>query len=207
MNIGERLREEREKLRYSQEKLGAIGGVQKRAQINYESGERQPDAAYLRGVAQVGVDVQYVLLGVRSANLMEVFISDDFVNETNSERARKVLADVRERGGPPTLPTDEQALLDSYRRCKPEARINLIQMAALLAAGLAPPAATPAGEVPQRDINMVSNKSSGAQVGVNSGTVTDKRKAAKFEGSQQIFQKAPKGDVSGRDIVKGEGKR
>ena len=92
MNIGERLREEREKIGYSQEKLGAIGGVQKRAQINYEAGERQPDAAYLRGVAQVGIDVQYVLLGVRSANLMEVFVSDDFVKETNSEHARKALA-------------------------------------------------------------------------------------------------------------------
>lgn len=179
MNIGERLREEREKLKYSQEKLGAIGGVQKRAQINYESGERQPDAAYLRGVAQVGVDVQYVLLGVRSANLMEVFVSDDFVNETNSERARKLLADVRERGEAPTLPTDEQALLDSYRRCKPEARINLIQMAALLAAGLAPSAATPAKDVPPRDINMVSNKNSGVQVGVNSGTITGPRKTGK----------------------------
>lgn len=28
-----------------------------------------------------------------------------------------------------------------------------------------------------------------------------------FEGSQQIFQKAPKGDIAGRDIVKGGGKR
>lgn len=138
MNIGERLREEREKIGYSQEKLGAIGGVQKRAQINYEAGERQPDAAYLRGVAQVGVDVQYVLLGVRSANLMEVFVSDEFVNETNSEHARKLLAGMRERGASPTLPTDEQALLDSYRRCKSEARVNLIQIAALLAAGVEP---------------------------------------------------------------------
>ena len=28
-----------------------------------------------------------------------------------------------------------------------------------------------------------------------------------FEGSQQIFHKAPKGDIAGRDIVKGGGKR
>lgn len=32
----------------------------------------------------------------------------------------------------------EQVLLDSYRRCKPDARANLIQMAALLSAGVAP---------------------------------------------------------------------
>lgn len=28
-----------------------------------------------------------------------------------------------------------------------------------------------------------------------------------FEGSQQVFHKAPKGDIAGRDIVKGGGKR
>ena len=32
----------------------------------------------------------------------------------------------------------EQVLLDSYRRCKPDAKANLIQMAALLSAGVAP---------------------------------------------------------------------
>lgn len=87
MSVAERLREERERLGLSQSVLGDIGGVKKRAQINYESGERSPDAVYLRGVAQVGVDVQYVLLGVRSANLMDVFVSDEFVRETLAERA------------------------------------------------------------------------------------------------------------------------
>ena len=36
----------------------------------------------------------------------------------------------------PALDAAEQVLLDSYRRCKPEARVNLIQTAALLSAGL-----------------------------------------------------------------------
>lgn len=40
----------------------------------------------------------------------------------------------------PALDSAELSLLDSYRRCKPEARVNLIQTAALLSAGL-PPAA------------------------------------------------------------------
>ncbi|PTT40214.1 transcriptional regulator [Acidovorax sp. HMWF018] len=31
--------------------------------------------------------------------------------------------------------------------------------------------------------------------------------STQFEGSQQIFHKAPKGDIAGRDIVKGGGKR
>lgn len=31
--------------------------------------------------------------------------------------------------------------------------------------------------------------------------------STRFEGSQQVFHKAPKGDIAGRDIVKGGGKR
>lgn len=49
----------------SQTGFADLGGVQKRAQINYEKGERSPDAAYLSAVAGHGVDVTYVLTGVR----------------------------------------------------------------------------------------------------------------------------------------------
>lgn len=61
--IGERLREERELLGLSQPAFAEVGGVQKRAQINYEKDERYPDAAYLAAVAAAGVDVLYVLTG------------------------------------------------------------------------------------------------------------------------------------------------
>lgn len=49
----------------SQEKFGALGGVKKLAQINYEKGERHPDSAYLAAIAAAGVDVLYVLTGER----------------------------------------------------------------------------------------------------------------------------------------------
>lgn len=49
----------------SQTGFADLGGVQKRAQINYEKGERSPDAAYLSAVAGHGVDVTYVLTGIR----------------------------------------------------------------------------------------------------------------------------------------------
>ncbi|WP_182852440.1 XRE family transcriptional regulator [Metapseudomonas otitidis] len=65
-SIGERLREERERLGFNQTAFGAIGGVLKQAQLKYEKGERFPDAAFLEGVAKVGVDVQYVVTGIRS---------------------------------------------------------------------------------------------------------------------------------------------
>lgn len=63
MDIGARLREERERLGYSQEAFGAVGGVLKRAQIHYEKAERNPDAAYLAAIAAIGADVLYVLTG------------------------------------------------------------------------------------------------------------------------------------------------
>lgn len=67
--IGSRLQEERERLSLNQTDFGEIGGVKKRAQINYESGERSPDADYLARLAGGGVDVLYVLTGRRDATL------------------------------------------------------------------------------------------------------------------------------------------
>ena len=61
--IGERLKNERDRLKLTQEQLGAIGGVKRLAQANYENGKRQPDASYLSEIAKVGVDILYVILG------------------------------------------------------------------------------------------------------------------------------------------------
>ena len=66
MSIFLRLREERERLGFSQEAFGVLGGVQKRAQINYEKGERHPDSAYLAAIAAAGADVLYILTGQRA---------------------------------------------------------------------------------------------------------------------------------------------
>ena len=63
--LGQRLRAERERLGLSQTAFWGIGGGQKRAQINYEAGERQPDAAYLAAIAAAGADVLYILTGQR----------------------------------------------------------------------------------------------------------------------------------------------
>ncbi|PTT02751.1 XRE family transcriptional regulator [Pseudomonas sp. HMWF006] len=67
MNIGERLREERERLGYSQSAIGAVGGVKKLAQLKYEQGERFPGADYLAALAKIGVDTLYIITGERSA--------------------------------------------------------------------------------------------------------------------------------------------
>ena len=47
----------------NQEEFARLGGVQKRSQINYEKGERKPDAAYFEGIAAAGANVSYILTG------------------------------------------------------------------------------------------------------------------------------------------------
>ena len=65
VSIGERLREERQRLGLSQPAFGEIGGVTKKTQLLYEVGERQPDTLYLAAIEEAGVDVLYVLTGKR----------------------------------------------------------------------------------------------------------------------------------------------
>lgn len=66
--IGARLRQERERLGLSQRAFGETGGVEANAQGKYESGERTPKGDYLAAVAELGVDVLYVLLGRKTPN-------------------------------------------------------------------------------------------------------------------------------------------
>ena len=70
MSIGERLRNERERLGLTQEQLGSVGGITKLSQFNYENGKRSPSADYLAEIAKVGIDVNYVLFGTRANNAL-----------------------------------------------------------------------------------------------------------------------------------------
>lgn len=63
---GERIREERERLEMSQTAFGAVGGVRKQAQMNYEKGERSPDSLYLAAISKIGADIQYIVTGQRT---------------------------------------------------------------------------------------------------------------------------------------------
>lgn len=74
MGIGERLREERQRLGLAQAEFGTKCGVSKTSQFNYESGERSPDAAYFHLADQLGVDTHYVITGKKAQAA-----NDDFV--------------------------------------------------------------------------------------------------------------------------------
>lgn len=76
------MREERERLGLSQSAFGELGGVLKRAQINYEKGERQPDAAYLSAIADAGADVLYILTG---AKRQSIAVSPDVTTDSNAQ--------------------------------------------------------------------------------------------------------------------------
>lgn len=66
VSLGERLREERERLGLSQTQFGDLAQVTKKTQMLYEGDQRSPKADYLTAIASQGVDVQYVLTGNRS---------------------------------------------------------------------------------------------------------------------------------------------
>lgn len=84
--IGLRLKEERERLGENQTDFAALAGVTRKTLFGYESAERSPPAEALSIWAEHGLDVGYVVTGVR-------------VNTASK----------------PNLPADEQLLLDAYR--------------------------------------------------------------------------------------------
>ncbi|WP_413766237.1 helix-turn-helix domain-containing protein [Ralstonia mannitolilytica] len=65
-SIGARLKEERERLGFSQPAFAAIGGASKGSQLSWEKGTATPNAEFLHEVARVGVDVLYVITGRRN---------------------------------------------------------------------------------------------------------------------------------------------
>lgn len=65
--IGSRLREERVKLKMTQQHFGAVGGVTIDAQYKYERGMRIPKADYLANIHSLGADIYYITTGSRLA--------------------------------------------------------------------------------------------------------------------------------------------
>jgi transcriptional regulator with XRE-family HTH domain len=90
--ISERLRAERLRLGLTQEQLAKAGGVARSAQANYEKGERSPDAQYLAAVASAGVDVAFVVTGLRavpasnSLSARAVVVAENFENLSGDDQ-------------------------------------------------------------------------------------------------------------------------
>ncbi|EHP5887392.1 helix-turn-helix transcriptional regulator [Salmonella enterica] len=68
IHIGDRLREERERLGLSQDELAATASITRKTLYNYENGVRSPDAEALAVWNELGMDVYYVVTGMRLNN-------------------------------------------------------------------------------------------------------------------------------------------
>ncbi|RSE76666.1 helix-turn-helix domain-containing protein [Achromobacter denitrificans] len=66
LEIGQRLKEERERLGLSQQVFAEIGGASKRSQVEWEKGAQVPNAEFLALVAKRGADVAFIVTGVRA---------------------------------------------------------------------------------------------------------------------------------------------
>lgn len=64
--LGDRLREERERMGLNQTDFAKLAGGSRSAQASYERGEKVPGGGYLTAMSSVGVDILYVLSGQRT---------------------------------------------------------------------------------------------------------------------------------------------
>lgn len=103
INISERLIVERRRLSLTQDEFATAGGISKRAYCNYEAGSRTCDAEFLAGIAKIGVDVQFILTGVYSANRSAVTAASK--------------ADTAEDAEAVSLSERAAVLLSNYEQC------------------------------------------------------------------------------------------
>ena len=77
-SIGGRLKEERERLHLGQKEFAEITGILRNSIHRYETDDQIPGGNALIACAKAGVDIQYVLLGVKSTPHAEVnFVMED----------------------------------------------------------------------------------------------------------------------------------
>lgn len=125
--FGDRLKEERERLGFNQTDFGALGGVKKQAQLNYEKGERNPDSAYISAIANHGVDILYLVTGTRTKvhlalAAVKTATEAGMAVEAITGNREDALAAQESIVSQSILKPDEAALLDNYRNSLPEGK-------------------------------------------------------------------------------------
>jgi len=93
--VGERLKEERERLGLNQTEFGVLLGVSRGSQKNYELGASSLDLRYVAALEEHGVDAAFVLTGRRSTPLGQQFTAaeEELINQFRSiaEEDRKAI--------------------------------------------------------------------------------------------------------------------
>ena len=126
--FGERLKSERERLRYTQPEFADLVGASKRTQIGWEQGRSVPDANALAVWLEEGVDINFLLTGERS-------------NGATSHH----------------LPADEQLMLEAYRGMPATKRKTLLADL-LTAGGTRKPAKSGGGVSVQGNNNRTAGR-------------------------------------------------
>lgn len=90
LTIGDRIKEERNRLGFNQEDFAELAGLAKTkaAQSNYENGHRAPNADYLARLDAAGADIFYIITGKRVWE-REVPLSPDELEMLELYRAAK----------------------------------------------------------------------------------------------------------------------
>ncbi|MFG0232333.1 helix-turn-helix domain-containing protein [Achromobacter sp. 413638] len=112
LDIGDRLRSERERLGMSQTEFAERADVTRKTLFGYESGERSPSADALAAWAAIGLDVLYVVTGSRSFS------------------------------PGPAVTSEQRALIADYDVCSPSDQAALRRTAAAMALGASAKAET-----------------------------------------------------------------
>ncbi|MBF0583082.1 MAG: XRE family transcriptional regulator [Magnetococcales bacterium] len=120
--FGERIQEERKRLKLSQTEFASAGGVVLNTQFTYEKNKRIPDAKYLAAIAKAGADVTYILTGVRSEERRPEVVAEEvagvlYVIESILKKERV------------EIPPDQKArmVLEAYKKSTPEERQMMIK--------------------------------------------------------------------------------
>lgn len=115
-SFGERLKEERIRLGLNQEDFGAIGGVQKLAQRNYEKNNREPGSSYMTALASAGVNVMYLLTGEQSGVVHAVGV-DKKILQGSLEIAFNVIERIKKKTGGGVRPARAAELVLMIYEC------------------------------------------------------------------------------------------
>lgn len=98
MELGKRLKEERQRLGLTQQAMAEACDSSKRAQLNYEAGDQVPGGLYLAAAAGLGVDVVFVLTGERAEESKAAANAEDaaLLDQVHrvGPRARKLILDL-----------------------------------------------------------------------------------------------------------------
>jgi len=76
LNLCERLKEERNRLGFTQPVFAAQAETKKGSIINWEKGSSSPTAVQLEALSKIGVDAQYVVTGQRSEAALPPELTD-----------------------------------------------------------------------------------------------------------------------------------